>query len=55
MTVQSSLSEGLQADIDLRVRGSAAPPGVLGRIDVTAENWSSFATSRYAEFDHHPD
>ena len=36
MTVQSSLSEDLQADIDLRVRGSAEDPGVLGRIDVSS-------------------
>jgi translocation and assembly module TamB len=36
MTIQSSLSEDLQTDIDLRVRGSAADPGVLGRININS-------------------
>ena len=34
LTVQASMAENLQADADLRVRGTAANPGVLGRITV---------------------
>ena len=34
MAVQASLAENLQADADLRIRGTAAQPGVLGRITV---------------------
>jgi translocation and assembly module TamB len=33
--VQASLAENLQVDSDLRVRGTAARPGVLGRLVVT--------------------
>lgn len=34
LTVQASLAENLQIDADLRVRGTAANPGVLGRITI---------------------
>ena len=34
-SVQTSLAENLQADADLRIRGTAANPGVLGRITIT--------------------
>jgi translocation and assembly module TamB len=34
MAVQASLAENLQADADLRVRGTASQPGVLGRVTV---------------------
>jgi translocation and assembly module TamB len=45
MTVQSSLSEDLQTDIDLRVRGSPADPGVLGRINVGSGKLVFFGTN----------
>jgi translocation and assembly module TamB len=35
LAVQASLAENLQADADLRVRGTASLPGVLGRITIT--------------------
>jgi translocation and assembly module TamB len=35
LAVQTSLAENLQANSDLRVRGTAASPGVLGRINIT--------------------
>jgi translocation and assembly module TamB len=35
MAVQASLAENLQADADLRIRGTAAQPGVLGRVTVS--------------------
>ncbi|HZL57403.1 MAG TPA: translocation/assembly module TamB domain-containing protein, partial [Bryobacteraceae bacterium] len=35
MAVQASLAENLQADADLRVRGTASEPGVLGRVTIT--------------------
>jgi len=34
LTVQASMAENLQVDADLRVRGTAANPGVLGRVTV---------------------
>ncbi len=34
MAVQASLAENLQVDANLRIRGTAAQPGVLGRITV---------------------
>ncbi len=45
MTVQSSLSEDLRADVDLRVRGSAADPGVLGRINISSGQLVFFGTN----------
>ena len=33
--VQASLAENLQADADLRIRGTASHPGVLGRVTIT--------------------
>ncbi|MEP6716028.1 MAG: translocation/assembly module TamB domain-containing protein [Terriglobia bacterium] len=35
MAVQASLAQNLQADADLRIRGTAAEPGVLGRITIS--------------------
>lgn len=35
MAVQTSLAESLQAQADLRIRGTAAQPAVLGRINIT--------------------
>jgi translocation and assembly module TamB len=35
LAVQSSLAQNLQLDADLRIRGTAAQPGILGRIDIT--------------------
>jgi len=34
-SVQTSLAENLQADADLRIRGTASNPGVLGRVTIT--------------------
>jgi translocation and assembly module TamB len=34
-SVQTSLAENLQADADLRIRGIASNPGVLGRVTIT--------------------
>jgi translocation and assembly module TamB len=34
VAVQASLAEDLQADADLRVRGTASEPGVLGRVTI---------------------
>jgi translocation and assembly module TamB len=34
VAVQASLAQDLQADADLRVRGTAAEPGVLGRVTI---------------------
>jgi translocation and assembly module TamB len=45
MTVESSLSEDLQTDIDLRVRGTAGEPGVQGRINVTSGQLLFFGTN----------
>jgi translocation and assembly module TamB len=45
MMVESSLSEDLQTDIDLRVRGTAADPGMLGRINVSAGKLVFFGTN----------
>jgi len=35
LAVQASLAQNLQADADLRIRGTASLPGVLGRITIT--------------------
>ncbi len=45
--VQASLAENLQADADLRVRGTAAQPGVLGRATIT-EGQLVFFGAEYA-------
>jgi translocation and assembly module TamB len=45
MTVQSSLSENLQTDIDLSVRGTAQEPGVTGRINVSEGKLLFFGTT----------
>lgn len=45
MTVQSSLSEDLQTDIDLRIRGSAAQPSVQGRVNITSGKLLFFGTN----------
>jgi len=34
LAVQASVAQNLQADADLRIRGTAAQPGVLGRVNV---------------------
>ncbi len=33
--VRTSLADKLQADVDLRIRGTASQPGVLGRVSIT--------------------
>jgi translocation and assembly module TamB len=45
LAVQTSLAENLQASADLRVRGTAATPGVLGRITVTGGQLVFFGSS----------
>jgi translocation and assembly module TamB len=35
LAVQSSVAQNLQMDADLRIRGTAAQPGILGRINIT--------------------
>lgn len=45
MTVQSTLSENLQTDINLRILGSANQPGVEGRIDVSSGKLLFFGTT----------
>jgi len=35
MTVQASLAQNLQAEADVRIRGRAAQPGVLGRVSIS--------------------
>ncbi|MDP9169701.1 MAG: translocation/assembly module TamB domain-containing protein, partial [Acidobacteriota bacterium] len=46
MAVQASLAQNLQADADLRIRGTAAQPGVLGRINIS-EGQLVFFGSQY--------
>jgi len=43
--VQTSLAENLQADADLRIRGVASNPGVLGRITVNQGQLIFFGTT----------
>lgn len=45
MTVESSLSEDLQTDIDLSVRGTADEPGIQGRINFTSGELLFFGAS----------
>ncbi|HTA41724.1 MAG TPA: translocation/assembly module TamB domain-containing protein [Bryobacteraceae bacterium] len=45
MTVQSSLSEDLQADADLRIRGSVQQPSVQGRVSITSGKLLFFGTN----------
>jgi translocation and assembly module TamB len=45
-TVQASLAENIQVDTDIRVRGTAAAPGVQGRIIIT-EGDLAFFGSKY--------
>jgi translocation and assembly module TamB len=45
MTVESSLSQDLQADVDLRVRGSGAEPVAQGRIVVSEGKLVFFGTT----------
>jgi translocation and assembly module TamB len=43
--VQTSLAENLQADADLRIRGLASNPGVLGRITITEGQLTFFGAT----------
>jgi translocation and assembly module TamB len=45
LAVQTSLAENLQANADLRVRGTMATPGVLGRVTVTGGQLVFFGSS----------
>ncbi len=45
MTVQSSLSQNLETDIDLRIVGSANQPAVLGRVEVSSGKLLFFGTT----------
>ncbi len=44
LTIESSLSEDVQADVDLRIRGSADEPGMQGRIVVNSGKLLFFGT-----------
>ena len=46
LSVESSLAENLEADADLRIRGTASQPGVLGRVSIT-EGQLVFFGSQY--------
>lgn len=45
MAIQTALAENLQATADLTVRGSAASPGMLGRVTVTSGKLVFFGTT----------
>ena len=45
--IQTSLAENLQVDADLHIRGTAASPGVLGRVTIT-EGQLAFFGATYA-------
>jgi translocation and assembly module TamB len=45
MAVESSLAEGLEGQADLHVRGTAANPGVLGRVNITEGTVTFFSSS----------
>ena len=45
MLVQSSLAENLQTDADLRIRGVASQPAVLGRISLTKGQLAFFGSN----------
>jgi translocation and assembly module TamB len=45
MAVQASLSQNLQSEADLRVRGTASQPGVLGRVSITEGDLVFFGSS----------
>ena len=42
--LQSSLTENLQAEANLRLRGTASNPAVLGRINITQGKLTFFGT-----------
>lgn len=44
VAVQASLAQNIQADADLRLRGTASVPGMLGRVNITAGNLVFFGT-----------
>jgi len=44
VAVQASLAQNIQADADLRLRGTVAVPGMLGRINITSGNLVFFGT-----------
>src|SRR5262249_10245077 len=43
--VQASMAQNLQASADLRVRGTAAQPGVLGRVDISEGTLAFFGST----------
>jgi translocation and assembly module TamB len=45
MAVQASVAHNLQADANLRIRGTAAEPGVLGRISLKEGNLTFFGST----------
>lgn len=46
MAVQTSLAESLEAQANLRIRGTASHPGALGRVDIT-EGTMTFFSAKY--------
>jgi autotransporter translocation and assembly factor TamB len=45
LAVQTSLAESLEAQADLRIRGTMAQPGVLGRVTITEGKLAFFGTT----------
>ena len=45
LAVQASLAQNLQLDADVRIRGTAAQPGMLGRINITEGKLLFFGSS----------
>jgi translocation and assembly module TamB len=45
LAVQTSLAESLQGQADLRIRGTATHPGVLGRVNITEGTMTFFNTT----------
>jgi translocation and assembly module TamB len=44
LAVEASLAQNIQADADLRLRGTVAVPGMLGRVTITEGNLVFFGT-----------
>ena len=45
LAVQSSLAQNIQLDADVRIRGTAANPGVLGRVNITEGKLTFFGST----------
>src|SRR5579872_285430 len=45
LAVQAAVAQNIQADADLRIRGTAANPGVLGRVNITEGQLAFFGAT----------